>query len=69
MNQISGERLRAVRAAAYLTVSRSTLAKWRANGGGPPYHRCGPRIVYYFREEIDIWLKQCDERERCVTAK
>lgn len=31
---------------------RSTLAKWRMNGGGPPYHRCGPRIVYYYKSEI-----------------
>ncbi len=64
MNQMFAKRLRAVEAAAYLTVSRSTLAKWRMNGGGPPYHRCGPRIVYYFLEEIDAWLVECDAREK-----
>lgn len=56
-------RLRAVEAARYLRVSRSTLAKWRMRGEGPPYHRCGPRIVYYFQEEIDQWLGDCDQRE------
>lgn len=64
-----GERLRAVKAAAYLTVSRSTLAKWRMNGGGPPYHRCGPRIVYYYKTEIDAWLAECDQREQRAAAK
>jgi excisionase family DNA binding protein len=56
------DRLRAVEAARYLRVSRSTLAKWRMKGEGPPYHRCGPRIVYYYRDEIDAWLADCDRR-------
>ena len=56
------ERLRAVAAAKYMGVSRSTLAKWRMKGEGPPYHRCGPRIVYYFQDEIDVWLAECDRR-------
>ena len=55
-------RLRAVEAAQYLRVSRSTLAKWRMSGNGPVYHRCGPRLVYYFRHEIDAWLAACDAR-------
>lgn len=69
MNLDLGERLRAVHAAEYLKVSRSTLAKWRMRGDGPPYHRCGPRIVYYYRSEIDAWLAECDRRERHATAK
>jgi len=56
------DRLRAVEAALYLRVSRSTLAKWRMNGAGPLYHRCGPRIVYYYRDEIDAWLTDCDRQ-------
>jgi predicted DNA-binding transcriptional regulator AlpA len=56
------KRLRAKEAAAYLEINRSTLAKWRMKGEGPPYHRCGPRIVFYQREEIDDWLRECDER-------
>jgi predicted DNA-binding transcriptional regulator AlpA len=53
-------RLRAVEAASYLRVSRSTLAKWRMSGIGPPFHRCGTRLVYYFQHEIDAWLVACD---------
>ena len=68
MNPDLGERLRAVQAAAYLKVSRSTLAKWRMRGDGPPYHRCGPRIVYYYRHEIDAWLAECDQREQRAAA-
>src|ERR1700730_6449720 len=32
------------------------------NGAGPLYHRCGPRIVYYYRDEIDAWLADCDRQ-------
>ncbi|QWG18805.1 helix-turn-helix domain-containing protein [Bradyrhizobium sediminis] len=53
-------RLRALEAAKYLRVSRSTLAKWRMSGIGPPFHRCGPRLIYYFQHEIDAWLAACD---------
>jgi predicted DNA-binding transcriptional regulator AlpA len=69
MNPDLRERLRAVKAAAYLNVSRSTLAKWRMRGEGPLYHRCGPRIVYYYRDEIDAWLAQCDQREQRAAAE
>jgi len=56
------DRLRAIEAAQYLRVSRSTLAKWRMNGQGPPFHRCGPRLVYYIKGELDAWLADCDRR-------
>jgi hypothetical protein len=58
------KKLRAAKAAEYLGVSRSTLAKWRINGMGPLYHRCGPRIVYYYQDELDAWQEDCDRRER-----
>ena len=63
------ERLRAAAAAIYLGVSRSTLAKWRMRGEGPLHHRCGPRIVYYYRDEIDAWLTACDRREKRKAAE
>lgn len=56
-------RLRASQTAHYLHVSRSTLAKWRATPDGPPFHRCGKRLVYYFKHEIDAWLEECDRRD------
>jgi predicted DNA-binding transcriptional regulator AlpA len=63
------DRLRAVEAAEYIRVSRSTLAKWRMRGEGPPHHRCGPRIVYYVRDEIDTWLAECDRSVRTPQTK
>jgi len=60
MQKDDRERLRAVEAADYLRISRSTLTKWRINGTGPASHRCGPRIVYYLKDEIDQWLAKCD---------
>jgi predicted DNA-binding transcriptional regulator AlpA len=56
-------KLRSKDAAAHLGVTRSTLAKWRMNGKGPQYHRCGPRIVYYYEDELNAWQTECDRRE------
>ena len=69
MTSIVHDRLRAVEAAQYLCVSRSTLAKWRMNGIGPQYHRCGPRIVYYLQHEIDAWLAECDDQTQTLPTK
>jgi len=63
------ERLWASEAADYLQLSRSTLAKWRMRGEGPPYHRCGPRLIYYFRDEIDAYLASCDQGGQLRSAK
>jgi predicted DNA-binding transcriptional regulator AlpA len=49
-------RMRAAEAADYIRVSRSTLTKWRREDGGPPWHRCGPRLVMYLKHEVDQWL-------------
>jgi predicted DNA-binding transcriptional regulator AlpA len=61
--QDASDRIWAIEAAGYLRVSRSTLAKWRMNGMGPPFHRCGPRLVYYLKHEIDAWLAECDRQK------
>jgi predicted DNA-binding transcriptional regulator AlpA len=55
------DRLRASETARYLRVSRSTLSKWRTGGKGPPYHRCGPRLIIYLRSELDEWLEADEE--------
>lgn len=60
MEKQPGARLWAREAAEYLRVSRSTLAKWRMRGEGPPFHRCGTRLVYYLTHEIDACLEECD---------
>lgn len=59
-NHIPLTRMWAAEAAKYLRVSRSTLAKWRMRGEGPPFHRFGKRLTYYLKEEIDAWLATCD---------
>lgn len=56
------QRLRAVQVAAYLGVGRSTLAKWRMRHIGPKFHRCGERLVYYFKYDVDAWLDECDRK-------
>ena len=61
------ERMRSAEAAKYIGVNRSTLAKWRAARTGPPYHRCGARIIQYYRAEIDAWFEACDRRD-CASA-
>ena len=38
-----------------LGVSRRTLQRWRAGGGGPPYIRLGPRRVAYDEAASDAW--------------
>jgi predicted DNA-binding transcriptional regulator AlpA len=39
-----------------LGVSRRTLQRWRAEGGGPPYVRLGPRRVAYDEAASDAWV-------------
>lgn len=58
MEQSNKKRLRSAEAAHYLGISASTLAKWRMRGDGPPFRRCGPRIVFYFVQDIESWLEQ-----------
>lgn len=38
-----------------LGVSRRTLQRWRAEGGGPPYVRLGSRRVAYDEAASDAW--------------
>ena len=38
-----------------LGVSKRTLQRWRAEGGGPPYVRLGPRRVAYDEAASDAW--------------
>ncbi len=46
---------RAPAAAAYLQISKSTLAKRRISGAGPRFSKLG-RIVVYRRNDLDEWL-------------
>ncbi len=56
--------LRPREAAQYLGIAAQTLAKWRSNGGGPPYVKiCG--VILYLVEDLDRFL---DERRRYSTS-
>lgn len=44
-----------IQAAAYLSVERSTLKKWRTLGTGPTYARLGSKIVYLV-DDLDEFL-------------
>ena len=44
-----------IEAAQHLRVSRQTLAKWRLQGFGPKFIRCGRKILYR-AEDIALWL-------------
>ncbi len=48
--------LRTPEAAEYLSLSKSTLEKYRLNGGGPVYHKLG-RICIYDVESLDAWIE------------
>ena len=49
--------LKTVEAAQRLRVSPSTLTKWRMRGEGPPFIRCGSRLILYDPAAIDAWLE------------
>lgn len=54
--------LRPAEASQFLGISRSTLAKMRLRGDGPPYSKAGPRIVLYDRDELLFWLHRRKRR-------
>lgn len=49
-------RLRRPRAAAYMGVTPTYLARLACEGGGPPYIRLGAKMVIYERDDLDVWL-------------
>ena len=48
-------RMTSTAASTYLGLSVQTLAKKRCNGTGPKFVKCGR--VFYYREDIDEWLR------------
>lgn len=45
-------------AAGYLGLKVYTLRKWRREGSGPEYIRCGARLIRYMQADINGWLVQ-----------
>jgi excisionase family DNA binding protein len=46
-----------------LRVSVKTLERWRADGGGPRYSRRGQRLVRYFADDVDAWMRGDDDAQ------
>lgn len=44
--------------ARWLRIKKGTLRKWRRNGCGPHYIRCGGRLVRYQEVDIHEWLSR-----------
>ena len=44
-------------AATYLGVTKGTLANWRSEGTGPVFHKPTDKLVYYFKEDLDAWIR------------
>ena len=44
--------------ASLLRVKRFTLRKWRREGCGPPFVRCGGRLIRYINNDIVLWVEQ-----------
>jgi predicted DNA-binding transcriptional regulator AlpA len=53
--------LRPPKAASYLGLATSTLAKQRLRGDGPKFVRLSPRAIGYLQADLDEWLagKRC----------
>jgi predicted DNA-binding transcriptional regulator AlpA len=52
------DKLRTEAAARYLGLARSTLAKMRVRGDGPPYSKAGARVVVYDIKDLNDWLRK-----------
>ncbi|MEF2549539.1 helix-turn-helix domain-containing protein [Aurantimonas sp. C2-5-R2] len=52
-------------AAAVLNLSKSTLAKMRMRGDGPPFAKLGGKIVVYRLADLDAWI---NERSRVSSS-
>ena len=57
--------------AAYLKVKIFSLRKWRREGSGPPYVRCGGRLIRYCENDVMGWLgdKKFDSNAHELSAK
>lgn len=42
--------------ADFLQVKNFTLRKWRREGGGPTFVRCGGRLIRYTPADVHAWV-------------
>ncbi len=58
---MSTQLLTPAEAAAFLNVTKSALATWRARGLGPPFVRLTERVVRYDERDLLAWLESRKE--------
>jgi len=56
MNNDTG--LNTEKAAEYLGVEQRTLENWRAEGKGPKFYKPTGKLIYYFKSDLDRWIKE-----------
>jgi predicted DNA-binding transcriptional regulator AlpA len=44
--------------AQILRVSRACLRRWRATGQGPPWVKCGERLIRYDLAALRAWIER-----------
>lgn len=60
-------RLDTFNASLYLGLSAKTLAALRCNGTGPKFIKRGK--IFYFKEDLDAWLKEGGKLTTTAQAK
>ena len=63
-----GAYLRSPELVAYLRVGKSTPAKWRLTGFGPPYTKLG-RTILYRKLDVDEWVANRLQRSTSEKTK
>ncbi len=54
---ISDQGLTIEEAAKYLGIEARTLENWRADNKGPKYYKPTGKLIYYFKSDLDKWIK------------
>lgn len=51
-------RLDTVNAAAYIGLSKKTMAQWRYRGEGPRFVKPSGNKVFYYQSDLDAWINR-----------
>jgi len=68
-HQETPEVLTTEQAAAFLSCSVQFLEIARCKGGGPPFSKCGPRLIRYRKSALLAWLAQREVRSTSEEPK
>lgn len=44
-------------ASKYLGIEPRTLENWRSSGKGPKFYKPTGKLVFYFKSDLDEWIK------------